>query len=90
MKQDIYIYIYISIELPLLLIPSGPGPGRAPCAGVAGPFVRGAGGQCAVGPLRNGPAHAVAPGPGPGPVQEGVDSYSAQEGINSRANIVDI
>ena len=29
-------------------------------------------------------------GPGPGPAREGIESYSAQEGIDSKGNIIDI
>ena len=36
------------------------------------------------------PAHGEGLGPGPGPAHEGIDSCSAQEGINSKGNIIDI
>ena len=48
--------------------------------------VRGAGGPSAEGPLRDGLADGA--GPGPGPAHEGIDSYSAQEGINSNGNMI--
>ena len=63
------MYIYILIILPLLLIPSwaeqpsipswagfGPGPTPAPCAGVAGPSVRGLGGPSVRGAPQRGPS----------------------------------
>ena len=43
-------------------------------------------GRPSKGPLREGLAHGV----GPGPRHEGIDSYSAQGGINSKGNVVDI
>ena len=66
---------------------AGPGPGPAPCAGAirrwAGWEVhRGAGGAS------EGPAHGA--GSGPGPADAGINRYSAQEGINSKGNIIDI
>ena len=29
-------------------------------------------------------------GPGPGPVHAGINSYSAQEGVNSKGNMIDV
>ena len=74
-----YVIIY-GYCLVLCIIIHGP----TPCAGAAGPSVRGAGGPSAEGPLREGLAHEEGVGPGPGPAHEGINSYSAQEGINSK------
>ena len=46
-------------------------------------------GRPSEGPHR-GPITLGEVGPGPGPAHEGIDSYSAQEGINSKGNIIDI
>ena len=46
----------------------------------------GPGGRPSEGPLREGLAH----GAGPGPAHEGIDSYSAQDGINNKGDIIDI
>ena len=60
-----YIYIYVfPIGYSLLPIPRY-GPGAAPCAGAAGPSVRGAGGAVRRGPRREGPADRAGPAPGP-------------------------
>ena len=48
--------------------------------GAAGPSVQGAG-------LSEGLTHGAGPGPGQGPAHEGINSYSAQEEINSKVNI---
>ena len=66
----------------------GPGPGPRPKKGAV-PFAAG--------------ASFLGPGPGPGPIsimaahmasqsnkQEGINSYSAQNGINSKGNLIDI
>ena len=86
--------------LPLLLIPSWaeelsipswagpePVPHPPPCAGAAGPSVRGAGGPSVRGAPQRGPSTWGGVGPGPGPAHDGMTSYTAQEGINSKGNV---
>ena len=52
--------------------------------------MRGPRGRPSEGPLREGQAHGEGVGPGPGPAHEGINSYSAQERINSKGNIIDL
>ena len=84
-------YWYSYIPYWLFPIPSWAGSGPVPCAG---PSLRGPLDGRPPGPSDGRPrgprtrGGRVGPDPGPGPAHEGIDSYSAQEGINSKGNII--
>ena len=84
-------YIALAIDPTLGWIAIDPFMSRAlprPMCGGRGAVSRGAGGVVHRGArgASKGPAHGA--GPGPGPAHEGITSYSAQEGINSKGNII--
>ena len=76
-----------------LLIPSwagpGPGPTRPHVRGPRGRPSDGPGGRPPERPFREGLAHGGEVGPGPGSADKSINSCSAQEGINSKGNIID-